>query len=303
VRIAEDITELVGRTPLVKLKKVSAGCAGTVVGKLEFFNPCSSVKDRIGVAMIRDAEQRGLIHGTTTIIEPTSGNTGIALAFVCAQRGYRLILVMPESMSGERRKILQHLGARLELTPAHEGMSGAVRRAEQLLLEIPDSFMPQQFKNPANPAIHRATTAEEIWNDTDGAIDIFVSAVGTGGTLTGVGEVLKKRKPGLAVIAAEPDESPVLSGGKPGPHAIQGIGPDFIPAVLKKELIDEIVRVKQDDALAMTVRLAREEGVLAGISSGAAVHAAVQVAARQESAGKLLVAVLPDTGERYLSVW
>jgi cysteine synthase A len=273
------------------------------VGKLEFFNPCSSVKDRIGVAMIRDAEQRGLISRTTTIIEPTSGNTGIALAFVCAQRGYRLILVMPESMSAERRKILQHLGARLELTPAHEGMSGAVRRAEQLLLENPDSFMPQQFKNPANPAIHRATTAEEIWNDTDGAIDIFVSAVGTGGTLTGVGEVLKKRKPGLTVIAAEPAESPILSGGKPGPHTIQGIGPDFIPAVLKMELIDEIVRVNQDDAFAMTVRLAREEGVLAGISSGAAVQAAVQVAARRENAGKLIVAVLPDTGERYLSVW
>jgi cysteine synthase A len=228
MRIAEDITELVGRTPLVKLKKVVAGCAGSLVGKLEFFNPCSSVKDRIGVAMIRDAEQRGLISRTTTIIEPTSGNTGIALAFVCAQRGYRLLLVMPESMSSERRKILPHLGAHLELTPAHEGMSGAVRRAEQLLLENPDSFMPQQFKNPANPAIHRATTAEEIWNDTDGAIDIFVSAVGTGGTLTGV---------------------------------------------LKKELIDEIVRVNQDEALAMTARLAWEEGV----------QAAVQVAARRET--------------------
>jgi cysteine synthase A len=300
-RIFNDITETIGNTPLVRLRRLGAGLPAEVVAKLESFNPLSSVKDRIGVSMINAAEREGKIGPGTTIIEPTSGNTGIALAFVCAARGYRLILTMPETMSIERRKLLQALGAELVLTPGAEGMRGAVRKAEELAQSIPNSFIPQQFKNPANPEIHRQTTAEEIWRDTDGRVDILVAGVGTGGTITGVAEVIKARKPSFRAIAVEPKQSPVLSGGQPGPHKIQGIGAGFIPDVLRLDLVDEIIQVDQFDAMQTARRLAREEGILVGISSGAAAFAALQVAARPENAGKLLVVILPDTGERYLS--
>jgi cysteine synthase A len=303
MKIAENITECIGNTPLVKLKKIGMDTAATLVGKCEFFNPCSSIKDRIGVAMICAAETEGLINKETVIIEPTSGNTGIGLACVCAQRGYRLVLTMPESMSVERRKLLSHLGAELVLTPAEGGMKGAIQKAEELRNTYSNSFIPQQFKNSANPEIHRRTTAEEIWNDTDGEIDIFVAGVGTGGTITGVGEVLKKRKPGVTVVAVEPEESPVLSGGKPGPHRIQGIGAGFVPDILNRGVIDEVVSVNGEEAIAMALRLAKEEGILAGISGGASVHAAVITGNKPEHEGKMIVVILPDTGERYLSVW
>jgi cysteine synthase A len=302
-KIAKDITELVGSTPLVKLNRMTGGAKAEVVAKLESFNPCSSVKDRIAVSMIRAAEEQGLINKDTVIIEPTSGNTGIALAFVCASRGYRLILTMPETMSVERRHILSIFGAELVLTPGAEGMSGAIRKAEQLVAENSNYFMPQQFKNPANPKIHRETTAEEIWRDTDGKIDILVAGIGTGGTITGVAEGIKKRKPKFKVVAVEPADSPVLSGGKPGPHKIQGIGAGFVPEVLKLELVDEIIKVTNDDAGVTARRLAKEEGILAGISSGAATWAALEVAKRPENKGKLIVVILPDTGERYISTW
>ena len=301
--IARDVTELIGNTPMVRLNRITDGAGAEIVAKLESFNPLSSVKDRIGIAMILDAEDKGLINKDTLLIEPTSGNTGIALAFVCAARGYKLVLTMPDTMSVERRQLLSVLGAELVLTPGAEGMTGAVKKAEQLQAEHPNSFMPQQFKNPANPEIHRQTTAEEIWHDTDGKIDLFVAGVGTGGTITGVADVLKPRKPGLKIIAVEPADSPVLSGGKPGPHKIQGIGAGFVPDILRQDLIDEIIKVRNDDAGAITRRLAREEGILAGVSSGAAVWAALQVATRPENRGKLIVTVLPDTGERYLSTW
>jgi cysteine synthase A len=303
MHIAKDITELIGNTPLVRLNKIAAGARAEVVAKLEFFNPCSSIKDRIAVSMIRAAEEAGLIGKETVIVEPTSGNTGIALAFVCASRGYRLILVMPENMSVERRHILSMFGAELVLTPGNEGMSGAVRKAEKLVAENKNYFMPQQFKNPANPEIHRETTAEEIWRDTGGSIDILVAGVGTGGTITGVAEVIKKKKPGFKAVAVEPVDSPVLSGGKPGPHKIQGIGAGFIPDIMRLDLIDEIIKVSSDDAGMTARRLAKEEGILAGISSGAAAWAALEVARRPENEGKLIVVILPDTGERYISTW
>ena len=301
--IARDSTELIGNTPLVSLNRMAEGAMAEVVAKLESFNPVGSVKDRIGVAMIADAEEKGLIDKDTVIVEPTSGNTGIALAFVCAARGYRLILTMPDTMSSERRQLLSVFGAELVLTPGSEGMPGAIRKAEQMVADNAGYFMPQQFKNPANPEIHRLTTAEEIWRDTDGRVDILVAGVGTGGTITGVAEVLKAKKPGLRVIAVEPEGSPVLSGGKPGGHKIQGIGAGFIPDVLRPDLIDEIVTVGNDDAGVTARRLAREEGILAGISSGAAAFAALEVAGRPENRGKLIVVVFPDTGERYLSTW
>jgi cysteine synthase A len=303
MKIANNVTELIGNTPLVRLNRMTEGTVAEVVAKLESFNPCSSVKDRIAVSMISAAEKQGLIKKDTVIIEPTSGNTGIALAFVCASRGYRLILTMPETMSVERRHILSIFGAELVLTPGSEGMPGAIRKAEQLVAENINCFMPQQFENPANPEIHRRTTAEEIWKDTDGRIDVLVAGVGTGGTITGVAEIIKKRKPAFKAVAVEPADSPVLSGGKPGPHKIQGIGAGFVPDVLKIELVDEIVKVTNDDAGATARRLAREEGILAGISSGAAAWAALEVAKRPENKGKLLVVILPDTGERYISTW
>ena len=300
-RIFSDVTETVGNTPLIRLNRVTEGLKARVVGKAEFFNPLASVKDRIGVAMIEAGERDGKITKDTVIVEPTSGNTGIALAFVCAARGYRLILTMPETMSVERRALLKLLGAEVVLTPGSEGMPGAIRKAGELIQQLPHAFMPQQFENPANPEIHRRTTAEEIWRDTDGTVDVVVAGVGTGGTITGCGEVLKARKPSVRMVAVEPVDSPVLSGGKPGPHRIQGIGAGFVPAVLNREVVDEVIRVTNDDAFATARRLAREEGLLVGISSGANTWAALEVARRPESEGKLIVAILPDTGERYLS--
>ncbi|MBI4295898.1 MAG: cysteine synthase A [Chloroflexi bacterium] len=301
--IAKDSTELIGNTPLVRLNRVTNGVKAEVVAKLESFNPIGSVKDRIGVSMILDAEEKGLIKKDTVIVEPTSGNTGIALAFVCAARGYKLVLTMPETMSVERRQLLTFFGAQLVLTPGSEGMPGAVKKAEQLVAEHDNYFMPQQFNNPANPEVHRLTTAEEIWRDTEGRADILVAGVGTGGTVTGVADAIKKRKPSFRAIAVEPMDSPVLSGGKPGPHKIQGIGAGFVPNILRQDLVDEIIKVASADAGNMARRLAREEGILAGISSGAATWAAIEVAKRPENAGKLIVVVLPDTGERYLSTW
>jgi cysteine synthase A len=299
--IAKDVTQLVGNTPLVRLNRVTDGVNADVVAKLESFNPAASVKDRLGVALIDAAEEAGLITPDTIILEPTSGNTGIALAQVAAARGYRLVLTMPETMSIERRKLLLAYGAELILTPGAEGMPGAIAKAEELAKTDQRYFVPQQFENPANPAIHRKTTAEEVWRDTDGKVDIFVAGVGTGGTITGVAQVIKERKPDTQFIAVEPAASPVLSGGKKGPHPIQGIGAGFVPPVLDLDLVDEIITVGNDDAISLARRLAREEGLLAGISSGAAVVAALQVARRPENAGKLIVVVLPDFGERYLS--
>ena len=301
MKIADDITQLIGNTPLVRLRRLTEGLDSQVVAKLEFFNPAGSVKDRIGVSMIDAAEQAGLIGPDTTILEPTSGNTGIALAMVCAARGYKAAFTMPETMSKERRALLRAYGAELVLTPGPDGMPGAIAKAEELAKSDPRYFVPQQFENPANPAVHRATTAEEVWEDTDGEVDIFVAGVGTGGTITGVGEVLKERKPSVQVIAVEPAASPVLSGGQKGPHPIQGIGAGFVPAILDTEIIDEIITVENHDAFDLARRAAEEEGLLVGISSGAAIWAALQVAARPENAGKLIVVVIPSFGERYLS--
>ena len=302
-RIAKKLTELIGNTPLLELQNFNQQhqTQATIIAKLEYFNPGGSVTDRIGFAMIEDAEKKGLLNKETVIIEPTSGNTGIALAFIAAAKGYRLILTMPETMSIERRNLLKALGAELVLTAGSEGMTGAIKKADALHAENKNSFIPQQFKNPANPEIHRLTTAEEIWNDTDGAVDIFVSGVGTGGTITGVGEVLKQRNPEIQIVAVEPFDSPVISGGKPGPHKIQGIGPGFIPEILNTEIIDDIILVKNEDAMRTSRELARAEGLIVGISSGAAVYAALQLAQQEENVGKRIVVILPDTGERYLS--
>jgi cysteine synthase A len=302
-KIAKTLTDLIGNTPLLALNRYSreVGLSSPIVAKLEYFNPLGSVKDRIAFAMIEAGEAAGKIKAETVIIEPTSGNTGVGLAFVAAARGYKLILTMPETMSVERRNLLKALGAELVLTPGAEGMKGAIRKAEELAQENPNSFVPQQFKNPANPEIHRTTTAEEIWRDTDGKVDIFIAGVGTGGTVTGVGEVLKKYKPAVKIIAVEPAASPVLSGGQPGPHKIQGIGAGFVPDVLNREVIDEIITVGNDEAMATGRELAKTEGLLIGISSGAATWAADQVAKRPENKGKVIVVLLPDTGERYLS--
>ena len=302
-KIFSDVTKTVGHTPLVKLNRIAKGLEATVLAKLESFNPLSSVKDRIGVAMIEDAEKRGVLKKGTTIIEPTSGNTGVSLAFVAAAKDYKLILTMPDTMSMERRQLLAIFGAQLVLTPGVEGMKGAVNKAEELAKETPNAIILQQFNNPANPEIHRKSTAEEIWNDTDGLVDILVAGVGTGGTITGVGEVIKKKKPGFKVIAVEPDASAVLSGGAPGPHKIQGIGAGFIPEVLNRDIIDEVIRVTNDDAGQTARQLAKLEGILAGISCGAALWAAIEVAKRKENKGKVIVAILPDTGERYLTTW
>ena len=301
MRIANDVTDLVGNTPLVRIRRLAEGAYADVVAKLEFYNPAHSVKDRIGVSMIDAAEKAGLIREGTVIVEPTSGNTGIALAMVCAARGYQCVLTMPETMSKERRLLLKAYGAELILTPGSEGMGGAIRRAEELAASDPRYFMPQQFKNPANPEIHRRTTAEEIWRDTDGKVDILVSGVGTGGTITGVGEVIKARKPSFRCVAVEPDASPVLSGGAKGPHPIQGIGAGFVPEILNRDIYDEIIRVRNEDAIETARRAGREEGLLVGISSGAAIWAALQVARRKDNAGKLIVVIIPSFGERYLS--
>jgi cysteine synthase A len=301
MRIASDVTELIGNTPLVRLRRVTDSCVADIVAKLEFYNPAHSVKDRIGVAMIEAAERAGKIRPDTIILEPTSGNTGIALAFVCAARGYKCVLTMPETMSNERRVLLKAYGAELILTPGSEGMPGAIKKAEELAAGDPRYFIPQQFKNPANPEIHRRTTAEEIWRDTDGKADFLVSGVGTGGTITGVGEVIKPRRPSFKCIAVEPDASAVLSGGPKGPHPIQGIGAGFVPEVLNTQIYDEIIRVKNDDAFTTARRVAREEGLLVGISSGAAIWAAVEVARRKENTEKLIVVIVPSFGERYLS--
>ncbi len=302
-KIATDITKLTGNTPLVKINKLAAGLPGKIVAKLESFNPQASVKDRIGVAMIEDAERKGLLKKGAIIIEPTSGNTGIGLAFTCAAKGYRLIITMPDTMSVERRQLLEVFGAEVVLTPGAEGMSGAVKKAEELLANTPGAFMPQQFKNPANPEIHRQQTAEEIWRDTDGKIDILVSGVGTGGTITGITTALKEKKSDFRAVAVEPTGSPVLAGGTAGPHKIQGIGAGFIPAVLQKDMIDEIIQVSDEQAAETTRKLAREEGLLTGISSGAAMWAAIEVARKKENKDKLIVVILPDSGERYLSTW
>jgi cysteine synthase len=301
MKIAKDVTQIVGNTPLVRVNRMAAGFPGEVVLKLEFMNPAHSVKDRIGVAMIDAAERAGLIKADTILLEPTSGNTGIGLAMVCAARGYKLVLTMPETMSKERRMLLRAYGAEIILTPGADGMPGAIRRAEEMAKADARYFIPQQFKNPANPEIHRRTTAEEIWRDTDGRADVLVAGIGTGGTITGVGEVIKKRKPSFRCIAVEPDASPVLSGGPKGPHSIQGLGAGFVPDILNTHIYDEVIRVKNDDALDTARRMAREEGVLGGISSGAALWAALQVARRPESRGKLIVVIIPDFGERYLS--
>jgi cysteine synthase A len=302
-KIAENITQLIGNTPLVKLLQISQKLPTTLIAKLESFNPCSSVKDRIGLSMIESAEKKGIIKKDTIIVEPTSGNTGIALAFICAAKGYKLILTMPDTMSIERRKLLTIFGAEMILTPGAEGMPGAIKKAEEIIATNEDYFMPQQFKNPSNPYIHRETTAEEIWNDTDGEVDILVSGVGTGGTITGVSEVIKKRKPSFKSIAVEPIDSPVLSGGKPGSHKIQGIGAGFIPDILRMDLVDEVIQVRHEDAGIMARKLACEEGILAGISSGAALRAAIEVAKKLDNKNKMIVVILPDTGERYLSTW
>jgi cysteine synthase A len=303
MKIAKNLTDLIGNTPLLELSNYEKelGLEAKVIGKLEYFNPAGSVKDRIGYAMIKDAEEKGLINKDTVIIEPTSGNTGIALSFVSAAKGYRLIICLPETFSIERRNLMKALGAELVLTPGSEGMNGAIKKAEELAKEVPNSFIPQQFKNPANPEIHRNTTAEEIWNDTDGKIDILVSGVGTGGTVTGVGEVLKARKPDVKIVAVEPTDSAVLSGGQKGPHKIQGIGAGFIPDVLNTKILDEIIKVKNEEAFAASRKVAKTEGLLVGISSGAAIHAATVLAQRPENKGKNIVVILPDTGERYLS--
>ncbi|GIV62954.1 MAG: cysteine synthase A [Chloroflexota bacterium] len=301
MKIANDVTELIGNTPLVRLNRITEGAVATVVAKLEYYNPAHSVKDRIGVSMITAAEKAGLINKDTIILEPTSGNTGIALAFVCAARGYKCTLVMPETMSKERRMLLRAYGAELILTPGSEGMAGAIRKAEELAASDPRYFIPQQFKNPANPEIHRRTTAEEIWRDTDGQVDMLVAGVGTGGTITGVSEVIKARKPSFKSIAVEPDASPVLSGGQKGPHPIQGIGAGFIPDVLNTQIYDEVIRVKNEDAFRTARQMAAMEGLLVGISSGAATWAALQVARRPENEGKLIVVIIPSFGERYLS--
>lgn len=303
MRIFESITETIGRTPLVRLRRITQGIEAQVVAKLESFNPCGSVKDRIGVSMIEAAEREGKIGPDTVILEPTSGNTGIALAFVCAAKGYRLVLTMPDTMSLERRALLRALGADLVLTPGAEGMPGAIRKARELASQDSHYFVPQQFQNLANPEVHRRTTAEEIWDDTEGGVDVLVAGVGTGGTITGVAQVIKARKPSLLAVAVEPAESPVLSGGSPAPHRIQGIGAGFVPEVLDTTVIDEIIRVRSEDAGRMARRLAREEGILVGISSGAAAWAALEVARRPEARGKMILVVLPDTGERYLSTW
>ncbi len=302
-RIFDDITKTVGNTPLVRINRLTKGLNATVIAKLESFNPLSSVKDRLGVALIEAAEKAGKLKKGTVIIEPTSGNTGIALAFVAAAKGYKLVLTMPETMSVERRQLLKILGAEIVLTEGPKGMKGAIQKAEELVKSTPNAFMPQQFDNPANPEIHRRTTAEEILKDTDGKVDVFISGVGTGGTITGVGEVLKKKNPKVKIIAVEPKDSPVLSGGNPGPHKIQGIGAGFVPNVLNKNVMDEIIQVTAEDSGATSRRLAKEEGILVGISSGAAMWAALEVAKRPESAGKTIVVLLPDTGERYLSTW
>lgn len=301
--IARDITELVGRTPLVRLNRIAEGCVAEVVAKLESYNPASSVKDRIGLSMIQAAERAGRIKPDTILLEPTSGNTGIALAFVAAVKAYKLVLVMPDTMSVERRKLLAAFGAQLILTPGAEGMPGAIRRAQELAASDSRYLVLQQFENAANPEVHRRTTAEEIWNDTDGRVDILVAGVGTGGTITGVGEVIKPRKSSFRTVAVEPIDSPVLSGGKPGPHKIQGLGAGFVPAVLRMDVVDEVIRVGHEQAGEIARRMAREEGILCGISSGAAVWAALEVARREENRGKLVVVVVPDTGERYLSTW
>lgn len=303
MKIANRISELIGNTPLLRLNKVTAGLPAEILLKMEVFNPLSSVKDRIGLSMIEAAEKSGKISKDTVIIEPTSGNTGIALAFICAERGYRLILTMPETFSVERRKLLRIFGAELVLTPGAEGMNGAVKKAMELAEATPNSFIPQQFDNPANPEIHRRTTAEEIWRDTDGKVDILVAAIGTGGSLTGIGEALKKKNPNFKVVAVEPADSPILSGGKPGPHKIQGIGANFIPSILNREIIDEIIQARHEDAGEVSRNLARQEGVLVGISAGANVWAAMQVAKRPENKGKTIVTIACDTGERYLSTW